>query len=101
MNRPRISWNMEEDGVIAVSATQDDGRMFPLLDIFRQPLIQRGQMSKEEARAFQIAAAERICAAWNEENDCKPAEGHLNSEWVCPIGEPECSKSCGSYGCGN
>lgn len=65
MNRPRLSWNMEEDGVIAILATDDAGRMFPLMDLFRQPMIARGGMSKDAARAFQIFAAERVCAAWN------------------------------------
>lgn len=65
MNRPRLSWNMDEDGVISVTATDDSGRMYALLDIFRRPMIERGAMTKEEARSFQIFAAERICNAWN------------------------------------
>lgn len=65
MRRVRLSWNMSEDGVAEVSATDAEGRVFPVLDVFRRPLIDRGKMSKHEARAFQVFAAERICAAWN------------------------------------
>lgn len=65
MSIPRLSWNMDEDGVISVSATDDSGRMYALLDIFRRPMIERGAMTREEARSFQIFAAERICNAWN------------------------------------
>lgn len=73
----RLSWNMSEDGVAEVSATDKDGRMFALLDIFRRPLIEKGGMTKEGARAFQAFAAERICAAWNNDHTAAEiAEGH-------------------------
>ena len=65
MRRVTLSWHMEEDGVIAVSATDAEGRRFPVLDVFRRPLIERGEMEQGEAKAFQVFAAERICAAWN------------------------------------
>ena len=65
MRSVKLSWNMSEDGVAEVSATDADGRMFPVLDIYRQPLVLRAHMKREEARAFQIEAAERICAGWN------------------------------------
>ena len=73
----RLSWNMSEDGVAEVSATDADGRMFPLLDVFRQPLIARGGMTRFEAAAFQTFAAERICNAWNSDQAASDiAEGH-------------------------
>lgn len=28
-------------------------------------------------------------------------EERLGGEWKCPIDSPECTKSCGSYGCGS
>ena len=65
MKHPRLSWNMDEDGVISVSATDDSGRVYALLDIFRRPMIEHGGMTKEDAKAFQVFAAERICNAWN------------------------------------
>jgi hypothetical protein len=77
MNLPRLSWNMDEDGVACVFATDDAGRMFPVLDVWRKPAIDRGGMTKEAARAFQVFAAERICAAWNRDEDAaKIAEQH-------------------------
>ena len=80
MNRPRLSWNMADDGVVVIYATDHEGRVFDFCDIWRKPAIEKGCMTKEAARAFQVAAAKRICMTWNEENDCKLAEGHLNSE---------------------
>jgi len=75
--RVRLSWNMSQDGVAEVSATDSDGRMFPVLDVFRRPLIDRGNMTKEQARTFQTFAAERICAAWNsDEAAADIAESH-------------------------
>lgn len=74
---PRLSWNMSHDGVAEVSATDAEGRVFPVLDIFRQPLIARSGMCKDEAKAFQVFAAERICKAWNaDEGAAEIAEGH-------------------------
>ena len=73
----KLSWNMSEDGVAEVWGTDADGRMFPLLDVFRQPLIARGGMTKFQAAAFQTFAAERICKAWNDgETAAEIAEGH-------------------------
>ena len=46
MNLPRLSWNMDEDGVACVFATDDAGRMFPVLDVWRRPAIDRGGMTK-------------------------------------------------------
>jgi len=65
MSIPRLSWNMADDGVVTICATDESGRMFELCDVWRRPAIERGGMSKEAARDFQVAAAERICAAWN------------------------------------
>jgi hypothetical protein len=65
MRRVTLSWAKEGDGVIAVSATDADGNTFPVLDIFRQPLIDKGMMNRGEAQAFQAFAAERICNSWN------------------------------------
>ena len=77
MRPARLSWNMSEDGVVEVSATTPDGKMFALLDIYRTPMIERGEMDKAEARAFQIFAAERICGAWNSDKDAADiAESH-------------------------
>jgi len=77
MRPVRLSWNMSEDGVVEVSATLEDGRMFPLLDVFRRPMIERGGMRKEEARAFQVFAAERICNSWNTDmSAAELAESH-------------------------
>lgn len=74
---PSLSWNMSHDGVAEVSATDSEGRVFPVLDVFRQPLIARGGMSKDEAKAFQVFAAERICKAWNTDKTAADiAEGH-------------------------
>ncbi len=67
MIKPRLSWNMGEDGVATVYARTDDGKVFDLLDIFRRPMIERGGMAKEAARAFQVMAAERFCNAWNDD----------------------------------
>ena len=77
MREVRLSWNMSEDGVAEVSATDSEGRMFPLLDVYRRPLIERGKMTKEEAHMFQAFAAERICSAWNsDEAAAQIAEDH-------------------------
>ena len=77
MSLPRLSWNMDEDGVACISATDESGRMFALCDLWRKPAIERGGMTKEAARAFQVFAAERICAAWNRDEDgAAIAEGH-------------------------
>ena len=77
MRRVHLSWNMSEDGVAEVSGTDAEGRMFPLLDVFRQPLVLRGHMTNSEAKAFQVFAAERVCAAWNsDEAAAEIAEGH-------------------------
>ena len=77
MRRVRLSWNMSEDGVAEVSATDAEGRMFPVLDVFRQPLVLRGHMTNAEAKAFQSFAAERICMAWNSDHTAADiAEGH-------------------------
>ena len=65
MSLPSLSWNMDEQGVACISATDADGRMFPLCDVWRNPSITLGGMGKDAARDFQILAAERICAAWN------------------------------------
>lgn len=74
---PILSWNMSHDGVAEVSATDSEGRMFPILDIFCQPLIARGGMSKNEAKALQVFSAERICKAWNSDKTAAEiAEGH-------------------------
>lgn len=64
---PRLSWNMADDGVIVICATDEQGRMFELCDIWLRPLIERGKMTKDAARDFQISAAERICAMWNKD----------------------------------
>jgi len=69
MNLPRLSWNMDEEGVACISATDETGRIFAVCDVWRNPAIERGGMTKEAARAFQIFAAERICAAWNRDED--------------------------------
>ena len=69
MREVRLSWSMSEDGVVEVSATDAEGRMFPLLDVYRRPMIERGQMTIEEALNFQIAAAERLCNGWNARAD--------------------------------
>lgn len=77
MRLPRLSWNMDEEGVVCVSATDETGRMFAICDVWRKPLIDRGGMTKEAARAFQVFAAERICAAWNKDEDgAAIAEAH-------------------------
>ena len=77
MSLPRLSWNMDEHGVACIWATDDTGRMFPLCDVWRKPAIERGGMTKEDARAFQAFAAERICAAWNRDEDgAAIAESH-------------------------
>lgn len=67
MNLPRLSWNMAEDGVVTIFATDAEGRLFDLCDVWRRPAIERGGMGKDAARDFQVAAAERICAAWNKD----------------------------------
>jgi hypothetical protein len=78
MSLPRLSWNMDEQGVACISATDAEGRMFPVCDLWRKPAIDRGGMTKEGAQAFQVFAAERICAAWNRDEDAaKIAEGHI------------------------
>jgi len=69
MSLPRLSWNMDEEGVVCISATDEAGRMFEVCDVWRKPAIERGGMTKEAARAFQVFAAERICAAWNRDED--------------------------------
>jgi len=69
MRPARLSWNMGADGVVEVSATDSEGRMFSLLDIYRRPLIERGGMEKTEARDFQITVAERLCNGWNARAD--------------------------------
>ena len=77
MRRVRLSWNMSEDGVAEVSGTDAEGRMFPVLDVYRQPLVLRGHMTNAEARAFQVFAVERICNAWNsDEAAAEISEGH-------------------------
>lgn len=77
MRLPRLSWNMDEDGVACISATDETGRMFAMCDVWRKPAIDRGEMTKEAARAFQVFAAERICAAWNKDEDgASIAEAH-------------------------
>lgn len=77
MRSVRLSWVMSEDGVAEVYASDADKRTFPLLDIFRTPLISKGGMTRAEAKAFQAFAAERICAAWNTDMDAADvAEGH-------------------------
>jgi len=65
MRKVKLSWNMSADGVVEVSATDSSGVMFPVLDLYRKPLIERGGMTKEEAKAFQVFSSERICNAWN------------------------------------
>ena len=65
MRKVKFSWNMSADGVVEVSATDSSGVMFPVLDLYRKPLIERGGMTKEEAKAFQVFSSERICNAWN------------------------------------
>ncbi len=65
MSLPRLSWNMGDDGVVTIYATDAEGRMFDLCDVWRKPAIDRGGMTKDAARDFQVGAAERICAMWN------------------------------------
>lgn len=67
MSLPRLSWNMADDGVVTIFATDAEGRLFDLCDVWRRPAIERGGMGKDAARDFQVAAAERICAAWNKD----------------------------------
>lgn len=77
MSLPRLSWNMADDGVVTICATDAEGRMFEVCDVWRRPAIERGGMNKEEARAFQVFAAERICGAWNRDEDAASiAEEH-------------------------
>jgi hypothetical protein len=68
---------MGDDGVVTIYATDAEGRMFDLCDVWRKPAIAKGDMTKEAARAFQAMAAERICNAWNRDEDAATiAEGH-------------------------
>ena len=77
MRKVKLSWNRDEDGVIAVYATDVELRTFPLLDIFCGPLVDLGKMRRAEAKAFQAFAAERICKAWNTDEEAATiAEGH-------------------------
>ena len=69
MSFPRLSWNMDDQGVACISATDATGRMFPLCDVWRKPAIDLGGMTKDAARELQILTAERICAAWNSDKD--------------------------------
>lgn len=69
---------MGEDGVITIYARYDEFRAFDLCDVWRNPAIEKGFMDRQAAIAFQIEAAERICAAWNRDEDAaKIAEGHM------------------------
>ena len=77
MRNVRLSYSRDEDGVISVYATDAQKRCFPLLDIYCGPLVELGKMRREEARAFQLFAAERICRAWNnDETAADIAEGY-------------------------
>ncbi len=77
MSLPRLSWNMGDDGVATIYATDAAGRVFDLCDVWRKPAIDRGGMTNEDARAFQAMAAERICSAWNSDEDAATiAEEH-------------------------
>lgn len=77
MSLPRLSWNMGEDGVITIYATYSQDRAFDLCDIWRKPAIEKGFMDRQAAIAFQVMAAERICAAWNQDEDAAMvAEDH-------------------------
>jgi hypothetical protein len=69
MSLPRLSWNMDEDGVVTIYATYSEDRVFDLCDVWRQPAIEKGHMDRNAAIAFQVFAAERICAAWNSDKD--------------------------------
>lgn len=61
----RLSWNMGDDGVATIYATDPEDRVFDLCDVWRRPAVERGGMTADEAREFQVFAAERICSAWN------------------------------------
>lgn len=77
MRKVKLSWNRDEDGVIAVYATDSKPRTFPVLDIFCGPLVSLGKMTREEAKAFQAFTAERICRAWNSDDEAATiAEEH-------------------------
>ncbi len=69
MSLPRLSWNMGDDGVVTIYATYSPDRVFDMCDVWRQPAIEKGRMDRQAAIAFQVDAAERICAAWNEKVD--------------------------------
>lgn len=69
MNLPRLSWNMADDGVVTIYATYSEDRVFDLCDVWRQPAIEKGFMDRNAAIAFQVFAAERICGAWNRDED--------------------------------
>ena len=84
MRPVRLSWNMSDDGVAEVWAADADGLVFPLLDIYRQPLVLRGHMKREEARELQIFVAEWICEAWNADKDAEASENHKIDPFPTP-----------------
>lgn len=114
----RLSWNLDEDGVITVYAHASDGRSAAVADFWVWPLIEKFGMKREAAQEWQEQFAELFVSSHN--RHFTPAEGGggfpmqasppgLDSAlpdeagvgWTCPIGVENCQQNCGAYGCGN
>lgn len=60
----RMSWNRDEDGVITIYVTDQQGSVAPAADIWLQPLIDKLGVKRSQAMEMQEAVAEMVCEAF-------------------------------------
>jgi len=93
----QLSWNRDEDGVITVYATMNDGKIADVADFWLTPLVERFGMDRESAKCMQQNFAECLVTLHNKHF----TKQNVKKDWKCPLNMVDCKSNCGSYGCGN
>lgn len=75
MSDLRLSWMRDEEGVIAVYATDADGRKVAVADFWTGPMRQHMGMSMAHAKEAQQQMAETLVQNWNGSGHEKDSEG--------------------------
>ena len=69
MNDLRLSWMRDEEGVIAVYATDETGRKVAVADFWTGPMKQHLGIEYHRAKAIQQQMAETLVENWNGSDD--------------------------------
>lgn len=65
MSELRLSWMRDEEGVIAIYATDEKGRKVAVADFWTGPMRQHMGISREAAKGIQQQLAETLVENWN------------------------------------